>query len=122
MFHSNFNSNDLTRWMTDQVNRAIEEKKAEIQRTQAMQTRRRTSVSSTAAGAGKGPVMVRVSSSWIQAAGYDGQARRLHVQVRSTGKVYVLYRVPEEVYGEFMAASSKGRYFDQHLKGKYSIP
>jgi hypothetical protein len=60
--------------------------------------------------------MVRVNSSAIRAVGYDGST--LTVEFRS-GRVYDHPHVPDSVYLGLMHASSKGAYYNQHIRGKY---
>ena len=60
--------------------------------------------------------MVRVSSSAIRAVGYDGST--LTVEFRS-GRTYDHPHVPPGVYHGLMSASSKGAYYNEHIRGKY---
>ena len=66
--------------------------------------------------------MIEVSSRCLRAVGYDGAGQRLHLQFHHGWKVYTFYRVPAEVYGGLMAATSKGDYYHQHIKGRYCQP
>jgi hypothetical protein len=56
-----------------------------------------------------------VESSVIRAVGHT---RVLEVEFES-GRVYQYYDVPENVYNEMLASDSKGRYFNQHIRGKF---
>ena len=60
--------------------------------------------------------MIRVNSPFIRAVGYDGST--LTVEFRS-GKVYDHPHVPYSVYAGLMSASSKGAYYNEHIRGKY---
>jgi hypothetical protein len=58
---------------------------------------------------------VAVSSSNIEAIGYDDSGRILGVRFHS-GREYHYGRVPHAVFRAFFGAASKGQYFDQHVK------
>ena len=51
---------------------------------------------------------------------YDSKKARLYVTFLS-GKVYAYLNVPEDVYEEMKAAFSKGKYLNEHIKGKYEF-
>ena len=68
------------------------------------------------------PKMVDVNSDALQAVGYDALGQRLYIRFRGQSKAYTFYRVPVEVYGGLMNASSKGTYYHQHIRGRYSLP
>jgi N-formylglutamate amidohydrolase len=57
-----------------------------------------------------------VESTVIDAIGYS---RVLELRFES-GRVYQYYNVPEEVYNAMLTAASKGKYFNEHIRGKYS--
>lgn len=57
-----------------------------------------------------------VESSVIDAVGYT---RVLEVHFDS-GRIYQYYDVPDEVYAGMLAAESKGRYFNAHIRDKFS--
>lgn len=59
-----------------------------------------------------------VSSSSIRDVGYDAAARRLEVGFRAGG-VYEYDAVPPEVHDAFLAASSKGRFFQGRIRDRY---
>ncbi len=61
---------------------------------------------------------IEVKSSNIAAIAYIKEAKQLMVQFNN-GNVYAYSDVPEEVFDGFLDASSKGRYFAEHIKGKY---
>ena len=60
--------------------------------------------------------MIRVNSSAIRAVGYDGSTLAVEFH---TGRVYDHPHVPYSVYTGLMNASSKGAYYNQHIRGKY---
>lgn len=59
-----------------------------------------------------------VSSSVIKTVGYDPARRILDVELRSE-RVYRYREVESAVYAEFMAAESKGRFFNEHIQHAY---
>ena len=59
--------------------------------------------------------MIPVSSSDISAIGYNSEAAILQVDFIKSGS-YEFHGVPEDVYDGFMAASSKGKYFNEMIK------
>jgi hypothetical protein len=56
-----------------------------------------------------------VESSVIRAVGHT---RVLEIEFES-GRVYQYYDVPEDVYEAMLKSDSKGRYFNQHIRGKF---
>jgi hypothetical protein len=60
----------------------------------------------------------RVSSTNIRSIGYDEGSQTLEVEFTSGG-IYDYAAVPKNVYQRFMAAPSKGRFFDSSVKDKY---
>jgi hypothetical protein len=60
-------------------------------------------------------VMIPVSSSAIRAVRFDGH--KLTIEFNG-GRFYDHPGVPCEVYAELMA-SSKGRYYNRHIRGRY---
>lgn len=61
--------------------------------------------------------MKQVSSRAINAVGYEAGTLRIRFK---QGKSYDYCHVPEHVYSGLMRAMSKGRYFNDHIKDKYS--
>jgi hypothetical protein len=59
-----------------------------------------------------------VESSVIGEIGYDASSQMLEVFFRS-GAVYLYYFVPQGAYDDFVAADSKGSYFNKQIKGVY---
>lgn len=60
-----------------------------------------------------------VKSSNLTAARYDPSKATMEVAFRSGG-VYRYAQVPAEVWAEFTAAQSKGRFFQQRIKGRFA--
>ena len=61
--------------------------------------------------------LIRVNSSAIRAVGYDGST--LTVEFHN-GRVYDHPRVPRSVYESLMRVTSKGAYYNQNIRGRYS--
>lgn len=64
--------------------------------------------------------MPTLDSSVISRAFYDAFARELDI-VFTSGKPYRYFDVPSKVYRELMAASSKGEFFNQHIRDRYAF-
>jgi hypothetical protein len=60
--------------------------------------------------------LIPVDSSAIRAVGYDGST--LTVEFHS-GRIYDHPNVPYSVFESFMRSSSKGNYYNQHVRGRY---
>jgi hypothetical protein len=60
--------------------------------------------------------MIRVNSSAIREIGYDGYT--LVVVFHNSGR-YPHRGVPESVFYGLLHASSKGAYYNQHIRGRY---
>jgi hypothetical protein len=60
----------------------------------------------------------KVESSAIRTVGYDPDRALLELEFHS-GRVYRYHEVPRSVYRRFMAAESKGRYFNLAIKPEY---
>lgn len=61
-----------------------------------------------------------VRSRDIAIVGYDDPTKTLEIAFRS-GSVYQYAHVPSEVHQAFMLAPSRGIYFRDHIRGKYSF-
>jgi hypothetical protein len=61
-----------------------------------------------------------VQSSNIRSVGYDSASRTLEVEFH-TGSIYQYFGVPEAVYQTLMRAASKGAYFQEHIRDRYSF-
>lgn len=63
--------------------------------------------------------LVVVESSSIDAVGYDAATRRLTVRFLGSGNTYVYLDVEPPVFQALLAAPSKGRYLNMHIKDAY---
>ena len=62
---------------------------------------------------------VRVESTTLRALSYDGSRRILKLEFCS-GAIYHYYGVPVAVYEALLGAPSKGSYFNQVIRGRFS--
>ena len=60
-----------------------------------------------------------VSSTNLASVGYDPISRVLEIAFHSGG-VYQYSNVPESIYQGLLSASSKGTYFNSHIKDRYT--
>ena len=60
-----------------------------------------------------------VNSSDIAAIGYDAATETLEIEFKATG-VYRYFSVPKNVNEELVRTPSPGKFFLQHIKGKYA--
>lgn len=58
-------------------------------------------------------------STAIQRIDYDPDKREMFVTFVPTGKTYVYFGVPEDVYSAFLAAASRGQYFNYYIRDRY---
>ena len=63
---------------------------------------------------------VALTSSVLHAVDYDGVTRKLTLVMKS-GKRYVYAAVPVAEYQNLLLAKSPGTYYNQHIKGKYTV-
>ena len=63
-------------------------------------------------------LMVEVASTAIAAVGHDAASRTLVVCFRS-GETYAYLDAPRAVYDAFLAAPSKGRFFQAEVAGAF---
>ena len=59
-----------------------------------------------------------VESTAIASIGYSKRLHALEIEFRN-GAIYRYFNVPRSVHHHFMAAESKARYYDQHIKGNF---
>jgi KTSC domain len=59
-----------------------------------------------------------MESSAIAAVEYDRASQQLDIEL-TNGRVYRYADVPREVYEAFMAAESKGRFYNDHIRDEY---
>jgi hypothetical protein len=50
---------------------------------------------------------------------YDPDNRRLWISFVTNGRRYVYFDVPLDVYDGFLHASSKGAFFNRHIRDQY---
>lgn len=60
----------------------------------------------------------QVDSSRIRSVGFDDPTRTLTIEFKD-GKIFEYYDVDRAVYLGLTVAESVGRYFNEHVKGKY---
>jgi hypothetical protein len=60
--------------------------------------------------------LIFVNSRAIRAVGFDGCTLTVEFH---TGRIYDHPGVPHSVYAAFMHASSKGAFYNQHIRGRY---
>jgi hypothetical protein len=60
-----------------------------------------------------------VNSSDIASIGYDSAAETLEIEFKATG-IYRYFSVPKNVWDELARTPSPGKFFLQHIKGKYA--
>jgi hypothetical protein len=63
-------------------------------------------------------IMIQVSSSAIQAIGYDITTRRMKITF-TEGQTYDFCSVPENVFNDLLHSNSKGRYYSDHIRDRY---
>jgi hypothetical protein len=59
-------------------------------------------------------------SSTITSVEYDDEVHELDVTFTS-GKMYRYFNVPLEIYAEFLDAGSKGKFFNDNIKGAFAF-
>lgn len=67
------------------------------------------------------PRMIPVTSSTVALVGYVTDAHELHVQFKSSPRIYVYEDVPHAVYEDLLAAPSKGAFVNRQIKGTYGF-
>ena len=63
--------------------------------------------------------MPRLDSSAIRRVTYNPKTQKMNVQFVGTGKQYTFVGVPEDVYDDFINASSAGQFFNDNIKDDY---
>jgi len=63
--------------------------------------------------------MPSVSSSAIARIEYDPATLQLHITFHGSG-TYTYYGVPRSIYEAFLRATSKGTYFNDYIRDRYS--
>lgn len=64
--------------------------------------------------------MPYVSSSAINRIEYEPASADLQIWFNESGGPYTYIGVPESVYRAFLAASSKGTFFNEYIRDRYS--
>jgi KTSC domain-containing protein len=62
--------------------------------------------------------MSRVVSSAMTAVGYEPSSRRMKITF-TQGHTYDFCGVPQHIYDGLMRATSKGTYYNDHIKDRY---
>ena len=62
---------------------------------------------------------MEVMSSVLVNIEYNKKDKLLFITFKS-GKTYVYYNVPEEVWKAFKDAESKGKFFNKYIKGRFN--
>jgi len=62
--------------------------------------------------------MNSVNSSAISHIGYDRDTKQMKITFKQ-GKTYDYCGVPENIFDEFLNASSVGKYYDKYIKDNY---
>jgi hypothetical protein len=60
-------------------------------------------------------------STAIRHIGYDSQRHELFVTFVPSGKTYVYYDVPEDVFHAFVTAESRGSFFNALVRERYDF-
>ncbi len=108
----------------DAMRAAIAEGLPWARRRRSNQTPIASAIATTAVSSQPADVIVRettrvpVASSQVYAIGYDAATRTLEVEIPNKD-VWQYQDVPLEAYQKFEAASSKGTYYSQEIKGQY---
>jgi hypothetical protein len=65
--------------------------------------------------------MPYVQSSALERVTYDDAAHTLRATFRETGRTYVYEDVPQAIYDRLLFADSMGRYFNAHVRDRFSF-
>jgi len=63
--------------------------------------------------------LVPVQSSAIESVGYDPATQQLYITFTSGSHPYTFCAVPPAVHSALMAAPSKGRFYNAHIRGRF---
>lgn len=63
--------------------------------------------------------MVYVTSTAITRVEYDPRTRVMQIWFTSGSRAYSFCGVPEHIYQGLITASSKGTYYDRHIRDRY---
>jgi hypothetical protein len=62
---------------------------------------------------------VSVRSSAIRKIGYDSSTNRMYIDFEDSDPYYTYCRVPDNVFKDFINATSVGRYYHAYIKDRY---
>ena len=62
----------------------------------------------------------RMPSTVIHAFDYDADSEELTIAFKS-GRIYLYFAVPEDVFAGFRDAGSRGGYFNRHIRDRYAF-
>lgn len=62
---------------------------------------------------------VRVRSTAISQVGYDNETKRMYVDFHDSRPQYEFCGVPEQVFKDFVSASSVGTFYHRNIKDHY---
>ena len=62
---------------------------------------------------------IDLNSTSLNAATYQDQSALLELEFRS-GMIYHYFGVPAQTYQELLMAESQGRYFNQHIRNRFT--
>lgn len=65
--------------------------------------------------------MINVRSKAILAVGYDPNTQMMKIKFIEN-KTYNFCRVPERIFKGLLSASSKGTYYNDHIRDRYHCP
>lgn len=57
--------------------------------------------------------------SWIKKVRYDTDTRELSLVLEASDNTYLLEGVEPEVFEQFKSATSRGKFFNENMRGKY---
>lgn len=63
---------------------------------------------------------VTVNSTAVRKVRYDSQTSRMWIDFENSDPVYTFCDVPESLYQDFINSTSKGRFYNLYIKGKYN--
>jgi len=62
---------------------------------------------------------VSVRSTAIRKVGYDSNTNMMYIDFEDSDPYYTYCGVPENIFRQFVSASSVGRYYHQYIKDQY---
>jgi len=63
---------------------------------------------------------VSVLSSAIRQIGYDSTVNRMYIDFEDSDPYYTYCDVPQNLFHQFVSASSVGHFYQQYIKDKYT--